>query len=154
MRLTASYINKEGTIMEWLTAQPNTAASRLSVLPIHQLSKILFTCLKLNNEIKLATIDAAQCRVKKKRQWKRNTEIYKVELNMKAPGIKKKDPDTQSTVLGSWAYKVKNWSHWRVRHEVACLPLSHSSYKVSIRLGYFPVFRNQENISRRGQNSP
>lgn len=43
MQFTASYINKEGILMEWRMAQPNTAASRLLVLPIHQLSKILFT---------------------------------------------------------------------------------------------------------------
>lgn len=82
-------------------AQPSTAASRLLALTTHQLSKILFTCLKLNNETKLVAINSVQCRVKKKWQLKRNAENYKVELNMKASGIKKKDPDTPSTVLQS-----------------------------------------------------
>ena len=122
-----------------------------SVLPVNQLSKILSSCLKLNNKIKLATINTVQCRVKKKnRQWERYTEVYKVELNMKAPGMKKKDCPTTKHYVRKLSTQAKKQASLKT---VACLPLSHSSSKVSIRLAYFPVFRNQKHISWRGRNS-
>lgn len=58
--------------------------------------------------------------------------FYKAELNMKDAGIKKKHPNTHNPLLKPEIfYKVKKLVSLMT---VVCLPLSHSSLKVRIRL--------------------
>lgn len=60
---------------------------------------------------------------------------------MKAPSIKKEYPNTHSPLLGPEIfYEVKKLVSLKT---VVCLSLSHLSFKVRIRLRYFPVFTNQ-----------
>lgn len=66
---------------------------------------------------------------------------------MKAPGIKKKYPNTHIILLRPEIfYKVKKLVSLKT---VGCLPLSHSSFKVKIRLSYFSVFKNQGTFNGR-----
>lgn len=70
--------------------------------------------------------------VGEEKQNQRYSVFCKVGLNMKAPGKKKKYSNTYSPLLRPESfYKLKKLFSLK---RVVCLPLSHSSFKVTIRL--------------------